>query len=266
MHGIPVQQGHAQEAAVFIIDDGEGSFGEVARILRVAGFAVYALRSPRFAVDRLARCSSACALLSLHAHGFDAVQVPRALVKLGFPTPVVFLTDRMDVRRSVMAMKAGATDVLLKPVGKDKLLDVMRGAMVQDQASRRVRALHNERHQRLALLTPREREVCDWVCAGLMNKQIDARMGIAEKTVKIHRGQAMRKLAVHCVPEFVRFLDGLHDQRSEVHVAGQPMESWPPLDQPERPVQSIQAREAVSFRAQMGSGDCSAAGPAAPHP
>ena len=238
-----------------------------ADILKVAGFAVSTLASPVFSADRLARCSSACVLLSLHARGFDALQVPRALVKLGFPAPVVFLTDRMDVRRSVMAMKAGAMDELVKPVDKNELLGVMRGALAQDHAARCARALHNEGRQRLALLTPREREVCEWVSAGLMNKQIASRMGIAEKTVKIHRGQAMRKLAVHSVPEFVRFLDALHHESADMLEPDQPLiQSRPPVGQPGRRVQPIQAREAVSFRSRMGLGEGSTAGPAALRP
>jgi FixJ family two-component response regulator len=85
---------------------------------------------------------------------------------------VVFLTDLMDIRGSVLAMKSGAMDVLAKPIEQDELLSAIRGAMAQDLAARRARALRDERSQHFALLTPREREVCGWVSAGLRNKQI----------------------------------------------------------------------------------------------
>jgi len=207
-----MRKGTAQESAVFIVDDGEGQFGEVAHILGGAGFAVHMLPSPSVVAEQSFNCHAACVLLDLHARAFDTLQL---LVKLGCATPVVFLTDRLDVRGSVMAIKSGAIDVLVKPIDQNELLSVIRAALAQDFAARLARALHSERRQRFALLTPREHEVCGWVSVGLRNKQIAARIGIAEKTVKVHRGQAMRKLGVRSVPELVRIVDGLRPRHAD---------------------------------------------------
>ena len=173
------------------------------------------LSSPNVVAERSLNCHAACVLLDLHARRFDTLRLPEALVETGCTAPVVFLTDPMDVRGSVMAMKSGAMHVLGKPIDQDELLSAIRAAMAQDLAARLACALGNERRQRFALLTPREHEVCGWVSAGLLNKQIAARLGIAEKTVKIHRGQAMRKLGVRSVPELVRIVDGLRPRHAD---------------------------------------------------
>ncbi len=225
-----MRKGIALESTVFIVDDGEGQgeFGAAAHILRAAGFAVQLLSSPGLAAQRSSSCRSACVLLDLHGRGFDPLQVPGALVKAGWTAPVVFLTDRMDIRGSVLAMKSGAMDVLVKPINQAELLSAIRGAMAQDLAARLAGALRSEKSQRFSLLTPREHEVCGWVSAGLLNKQIAARLGIAEKTVKIHRGQAMRKLGVRSVPDLVRIVDGVHPVHADTRASYQAPAQWPP--------------------------------------
>ena len=167
----------------------------------------------------------------------------------------------MDIRGSVLAMKSGAMDVLVKPINQDEFLGAIRAAMAQDLAARLARALCNERRQRFALLTPREHEVCGWVSAGLLNKQIAARLGIAEKTVKIHRGQAMRKLGVRSVPELVRIVDGLHPVQADTRVSYQTPAQWPPSISA---VPSMRSGETVSLRSQISDRDREAAADAAP--
>jgi FixJ family two-component response regulator len=204
-------EGTAQESAVFVLDEGEASFGEIVivRTLEDAGFAVHAFSLLSELAQRSAEVYSACVLANLHARGFDTLQLPRALAMLNCTAPVVCVADRIDVRGSVTAMKAGAMHVLPKPIDPTELLGVVRLALAQDRAARLTRALNSERLQRVALLTRREYEVCRGVSTGFLNKQIAARLGIAEKTVKIHRSQAMHKLRVGSVPELVRMMDGL---------------------------------------------------------
>ena len=237
-----MRTGIAQESAVFIVDGGEGTFGDEARFLRVAGFVVQVVPSPRVAAEGSLRCDCACVLSDLQARDFDPLRLPKALVEFGCTAPVVFLTSCMDVRGSVTAMKSGAMDVLSKPINQDELLDVIRAGMARDLAARLTHTLHNQTRQRFALLTPREYEVCRWVSAGLKNKQIASRMGIAEKTVKIHRGQAMRKLELRSVPELVRILDGFSREHADSRGSYQ---SPPLVDQRERWVQSMRPLEAV---------------------
>lgn len=236
--------GIAQESTVFIVDDGAGGFAESARVLEHAGFAVRILTRPALVVEQSSTCRSACVLANLHARGFDALELPRSFARLGCTAPVVFLTDRTDVRGTVQAMKAGALDVLVEPIDSRELLGAIRAAMVQDSVARRARALHDERRQRVALLTPREHEVCGWVSAGLMNKQIAARLGIAEKTVKLHRGQAMRKLGVASVPELVRMVDALHPEHTGIRPSSSRRpESRRPVDPPAYPMAAARSKD-----------------------
>ena len=124
--------------------------------------------------------------------------------------------------------------------------------MAQDLAARLARALRNEKSQRFELLTPREHEVCGWVSDGLLNKQIAARLGIAEKTVKHHRGQAMRKLGVRSVPELVRIVDGLRPVHADIRVSSQPPAQWPASISA---VPSMRAGETVPLRSQISNRD-----------
>ena len=137
----------------------------------------------------------------------DGLQAQEALTQAGYTMPVVFLTGHADVASSVTAMKAGAIDFLIKPVDHGALLAAIQHAVDRDVAARSERDKAGAVRERFALLTPREREVCDLVVSGLRNKQIADRLGTAEKTVKIHRGQVMQKLRVRSVVELVRMVD-----------------------------------------------------------
>jgi FixJ family two-component response regulator len=235
-----MRMGTGSESTVVIVDDGEEELGGAADTLEAAGFVVDMVSSPSLAAERSMSCRSACILLDLHGRSFDPLQLPAALVKAGCTAPVIFLAERTDIRGSVLAMKSGAMDVLVKPVNRDELLSAIRVAMAQDLAARLAHTLRNERSQRFAQLTPREHEICGWVSNGLLNKQIAARLGIAEKTVKVHRGQAMRKLGVRSVPELVRIVDGLHPVHADTRASYQVPAQWPGS------IPSMRSGEAIS--------------------
>lgn len=249
-----MRKGIALESTVFIVDDrgGDGEFDEAVHTLRAASFVVQILSSPSLAVELSSRCRSACVVSDLHGRGFDPLQLPGALVKAGCTARVVFVADLMDTRVSVLAMKSGAMDVLVKPIDPAELLSAIRGAMAQDLAARLARAWGDERRQRFELLTPREHEVCGWVSDGLLNKQIAARLGIAEKTVKHHRGQAMRKLGVRSVPELVRIVDVLLPLRADTRVASQSPAQWAPSISATR---SMRYGETAPLRDQISNRD-----------
>jgi FixJ family two-component response regulator len=120
--------------------------------------------------------------------------------------PIIFLSAQNDVPSTVRAMRGGAVDFLQKPVDEDQLLAAIERARVECVAMRQERQRQHDAEVRLARLTKREREVCDLVAAGLLNKQIAHELGMSEKTVKVHRGRVTRKLDVDSVAALVRLL------------------------------------------------------------
>jgi FixJ family two-component response regulator len=209
---------------VFIVDDDEPVRRGLARLVRSAGLAAQTYSSPR---ELLAEgwCEAAgCIVLDLHMPDLDGLQAQEALAQAGYTMPVVFLTGHGDVSSSVTAMKAGAMDFLVKPVNHGELLAAIQRAVKRDLAARSERDQACALRERFALLTPREREVCDLVVTGLRNKQIADRLGTAEKTVKIHRGQVMHKLGVRSVVELVRLVDRLDECNAAVR-STEPLQS-----------------------------------------
>jgi FixJ family two-component response regulator len=204
-----VQAGAGTTPVVFIVDDDEMVRRGLARLVRSAGLAAETYSSPRELLAQERPETPGCVLLDLNMPDLDGLQAQEALTRAGYTMPVVFLTGHADVASSVTAMKAGAMDFLIKPVDHAELLGAIRRAVDRDLAARSERERAGALRARFALLTPREREVCDLVVTGLRNKQIADRLGTAEKTVKIHRGQVMHKLRVRSVVELVRLVDQL---------------------------------------------------------
>jgi FixJ family two-component response regulator len=135
--------------------------------------------------------------------GIDGLQLQQALASSGDPCPIIFITGYGDVPTSVRAMKAGAVDFLTKPFDQQELLAAVRSAIDKDRSARAARAERSSIGVRVAALTPREREVMVHVVAGHLNKQIAAELGIAEKTVKVHRARVMKKMGAGSVAELV---------------------------------------------------------------
>ena len=191
---------------VYLVDDDERVTRALTRALRV-GFDVESFTASDAFLSHSRLAAPACALLDLCIADGSGLDVQRALGHTHPSITVVFLTGQGDVRSSVRAMKAGAFDFLEKPVETDRLMETVGRAV---EASRR--AYDRERARRtflarLARLTPRERQVCDLVALGRLNKQIGLELGAAEKTIKIHRGHVMEKLGVQSVAELVRLIE-----------------------------------------------------------
>jgi FixJ family two-component response regulator len=123
--------------------------------------------------------------------------------------PIIFITARGDIPMSVGAMKAGAIDFLPKPFRDQEMLDAVTGALGRDRKRRNEEKSNTDVHARFASLTPRQRQVMAWVTGGLLNKQIAAKMGISEMTVKIHRGQVMRKMGARSLADLVMIAERL---------------------------------------------------------
>ena len=189
---------------VFLVDDDPGVLKALTRLLRVAGHTVRAFASPQ---DFLAGHDPAvpgCAVFDVAMPGLDGLQLQAALTSGGIDRPVIFITGVGDIPTSVRAMKAGAVDFLTKPLDHRQLLAAVASAADRDAAARRHHGELAVLRQRLATLTPREREVFAHVVAGRLNKQIAHELGTVEKTIKVHRGRMMSKLGVRTVADLVR--------------------------------------------------------------
>jgi len=145
-----------------------------------------------------------CAVLDLSMHGLRGLNVQHALARDKIERPVVFLTDHVTVPVTVRAMRAGAVDVLLKPVEPTQLLQAIRRAEDRDETNRRAQIELQTIGTLVQKLSPREREVLTHVIAGLRNKEIAEILGVGVKTIKVHRGRAMKKMEVDSVAELVR--------------------------------------------------------------
>jgi FixJ family two-component response regulator len=129
------------------------------------------------------------------------------LGKADYCMPIIFLSAHGDVPTTAQTMKRGAVDFLTKPVDRDDLLGAIRAALALDAENRALLGVRGSARQRLEKLTPREHEVMSYVISGMLNKQIAHELGIAEYTVKVHRGRVMHKLGIDSVPELVRLCE-----------------------------------------------------------
>ena len=207
---IPTHDGaHAEEPIVFVIDD-DASMREALRgLFRSVGLQVEVFGSaPEFLQSKLPDVTS-CLLLDIRLPRLSGLDFQAELIKAGIQIPIIFMTGHGDIPMSVKAMKAGAVDFLIKPFRDQDMLDAVARAIEHDRKRRVGAKAISGVQARFATLTPREREVLTLVAAGLMNKQIAAEIGIAEITVKIHRGNAMKKMGAKTLADLVRIAETL---------------------------------------------------------
>ncbi|MDP2469348.1 MAG: response regulator [Candidatus Palauibacterales bacterium] len=190
---------------VFIVDDDDSVRASFERILVHAGFDVATFASASELLAEPRRFDPGCLLLDVRMPGMDGLALQEALRRDGCVKPIVFLTGYGTVHDSVKAMKGGAIDFLEKPIEPDRLCEVVEEALERDGAERERLREQTRFRERLSTLTPREREVCEAVIAGRLNKQIARDLGITLRTVKFHRGRVMKKLQVESLAELVRF-------------------------------------------------------------
>jgi FixJ family two-component response regulator len=199
-----------------IVDDDDAYRAALTRLLEAAGFSVRGYASAgEFLLDERGTQQPGCLLLDVCMPGPSGLELHDALARRGDALPVVYLTARGDVPTSVRAMKSGAVDFLQKPVPRTTLLAAIETALDRDAAERAARTRRGEIEERYASLTTRERDVVDHVVTGRLNKQIAALLGMAERTVKAHRAQAMSKLRVESLAELVDLMRELRPPPSQ---------------------------------------------------
>lgn len=157
--------------------------------------------------------AAACLVLDIRLPGVSGLDFQAELAKANIHIPVIFITGHGDIPMTVRAMKAGAVEFLTKPFRDQDLLDAVQAALERDRARHAQDKAVYEVRSRYQELTPREQEVIGFVTAGLMNKQIAAELGVSEITVKVHRGNVMKKMGARSLADLVRMADALGIRR-----------------------------------------------------
>jgi FixJ family two-component response regulator len=194
---------------VFLIDDDPSVRRALARRLRTVGLAVETFASAQDYLDRPPQAGIACIVADVRMPGLSGLDLQASLARANRELPMVFITGHGDVPTSVRAMKAGAVNFLPKPFTAEEILAAIAEALGRSRELEAARREGAGLHARYQSLTPREREVLVLVAAGLLNKLIADRLRIAEKTVKVHRGRVMEKMAASSLAELVRMAERL---------------------------------------------------------
>jgi len=192
---------------VHVVDDDPSFLRSVQRLLRAHGFATAAYRSAQEFLDATESMHAGCVLLDYKMPGLSGLELQEALARRGGDWQVVFLSGKVDVAKSVKAMKGGAIDVLVKPAADADLLLAVQRAMERNSRVMAERRERSEIEARVTSLTKREREVMQLAISGMLNKQIADALGTAERTVKTQRALMLEKMGVRSVAQLVRLTE-----------------------------------------------------------
>jgi len=199
---------------VFIIDDDASLRTALSSLFRSVGLQVKALASaPEFLQMRLPE-GPTCLVLDVRLPGLSGLDFQAELNKANIQIPIIFMTGHGDIPMTVQAMKAGAVEFLPKPFRDQDMLDAVQVGLEQDRKRRKSASDTSKLKSNFDSLTPREQEIMAFVTAGLMNKQIAGEIGVSEITVKVHRGNVMRKMDAKSLAELVRMADALGIRRA----------------------------------------------------
>jgi FixJ family two-component response regulator len=212
------QESHAPSAAkaaapiVIVVDDEPSVRQALSGLFRSVGLQVELFGSAAEFQQRKQPDRANCLVLDIRLPGVNGLDFQGQLLRANIRTPIIFMTGHGDIPMSVRAMKAGAVDFLAKPFRDQDMLDAVAAAIQRDQQARQADDAASARRVAYDLLTVREREVMVLVTSGLINKQAAAQLGLSEITVKVHRGQVMRKMGARSLADLVRMAEslGLH--------------------------------------------------------
>ena len=193
----------AEESIVYVIDDDRLMRGALSTLFRSVELGVKTFSSATEFLQNALPAVPSCLILDIRMPRLSGLDLQAELGRLGINMPVIFITGYGDIPMSVRAMKAGAVDFLTKPFRDQEMVDAVTAALQRDRKRRSEEESHSEVQVRFASLTQRERQIMGLVTGGLMNKQVAARIGISERTVKIHRGNLMRKMQAKSLAELV---------------------------------------------------------------
>jgi FixJ family two-component response regulator len=194
---------------VFIIDDDRGMRQSIQDLVESVGLRAESYATGEEFLKRKRTNDPSCLVLDVRLPQMSGLDFQRQLAETGMQIPIVFVTAHGDVPMSVRALKSGAVEFLTKPFRDQDLLDAIQQALQRDRTAQEQQAEIHDLQGRYHALTRREREVMTLVVSGMLNKQIASEIGASEATVKIHRGQVMRKMQAGSVVDLVRMADKL---------------------------------------------------------
>jgi FixJ family two-component response regulator len=195
---------------VYIVDDDASVRRALTRLVRSHGFQAQSFASAEdLLIAALPEDSPACLLVDLRLPGLSGLDLQDLLVQQGLEMAIVFMSGRANLESGIRAMKGGAVDFLEKPFSDEALLGAVRRGLDQDEQRLAQQADRALLRTRFETLTPRERDVFELVVTGLLNKQMGAELGAAEKTIKVHRARVMQKMEAGSLADLVRMAERL---------------------------------------------------------
>jgi RNA polymerase sigma factor (sigma-70 family) len=197
------------EQIVYVVDDDVDVREGVSALLQSVGLKVVALSSTVEFLTHKRSEEPSCLILDVRLPGLSGLDFQAELAKAQNEIPIIFITGHGDIPMSVKAMKAGAIEFLTKPFREQDILDAVRVALERDRARHELQIQTQSLRTRYDALSDREQQVMRLVCAGLMNKQVAAEIGVSEVTVKVHRHNLMKKLDARSLADLVRMADAL---------------------------------------------------------
>jgi FixJ family two-component response regulator len=205
----------AREPLVFIVEDDESMRRALSNLFQSVGLEVQLFGSASEMLQGELPDVASCLVLDIRLPGLSGLDFQAELAKANIHIPIIFMTGHGDIPMSVRAMKGGAVDFLTKPFRDQDMLDAVTVAIERDRKRRETDKIVTNLQTHFETLTPREREILAFVSSGLMNKQIAAELGLAEITVKIHRGHIMKKMGAKSLADLLRKAETLGTGRAK---------------------------------------------------